>query len=296
MFHISGLVFSRCFASGTRSIYTNIIGNHTTTLCTTPTKCTSQLLESQDFRCVLLLFWQHTTEQKNHQNQKFKDTQRLIRLHAQRLLISHLWVNTTSDSIAYYFVVFLAFYHFVLIAFIRFPFSLMVIVCFPKCSRTGDTHTHTHTWMPSSMFERVKNRDDESATCLFNYLHRPDLLKHRIAKRRIFFTQMELKNRTEQAIVFHLLYSLNTICVLCLIRGWFFGSSTHTPQCSTKTRHDFFPVYCLRIYIKTLSSYLDEYMTMWLLNERLRAHKCCWSWMTEKTQCSKQLSKIKQNI
>lgn len=96
-------------------------------------------------------------------------------------------------------MVFLAFYHFVLIAFIRFPFSLMVIVCFPKCSRTGDTHTHTYTytWMPSSMFERVKNRDDESATCLFNYLHRPDLLKHRIAKRRIFFTQMGLKNRTE---------------------------------------------------------------------------------------------------
>lgn len=135
-------VFS-LFCLRSRSIYTNIIGNHTTTLCTTPTKCTSQLLESQDFRCVLLLFWQHTTEQKNHQNQKFKDTQRLIRLHAQRLLISHLWVNTTSDSIAYYFVVFLAFYHFVLIAFIRFPFSLMVIVCFPKCSRTGDTHTHT---------------------------------------------------------------------------------------------------------------------------------------------------------
>lgn len=135
-------VFS-LFCLRSRSIYTNIIGNHTTTLCTTPTKCTSQLLESQDFRCVLLLFWQHTTEQKNHQNQKFKDTQRLIRLHAQRLLISHLWVNTTSDSIAYYFVVFLAFYHFVLIAFIRFPFSLMVIVCFPKCSRTGDTHAHT---------------------------------------------------------------------------------------------------------------------------------------------------------
>lgn len=189
-------VFS-LFCLRSRSIYTNIIGNHTTALCTTPTKCTSQLLESQDFWCVLLLFWQHTAEQKNHQNQKFKDTQRLIRLHAQRLLISHLWVNTTSDSIAYYFVVFLAFYHFVLIAFIRFPFSLMVIVCFPKCSRTGDTHTHTYTWMPSSMFERVKNRDDESATCLFNYLHRPDLLKHRIAKRRIFFTQMGLKNRTE---------------------------------------------------------------------------------------------------
>lgn len=153
------------------------------------------------------------------------------------------------------------------------------------------------------MFERVKNRDDESATCLFNYLHRPDLLKHRIAKRRIFFTQMGLKNRTEPnrrlfftfcipwtQFVFFVSFAddSSVSCDSLVLR--------HTPQCSTKTRHDFFPVYCLRIYIKTLSSYLDEYMTMWLLNERLRAHKCCWSWMTEKTQCSKQLSKIKQNI
>lgn len=121
-----------------------------------------------------------------------------------------------------------------------------------------------------------RNQQKNRRACLIIYKGRFIIETPRIAKHRIIFTY-----KWKQRLFFTFWVPVKCVSFFVIRDDFSFGfvfcsSSSLTPQHLTKTRHDFFPVYCshLDIYIKTLSSYLDEGFTihMRLPNKRLRAH------------------------